>query len=117
MASKSSPSKLMLPAEIFALGARMPSIVRASVVLPEPDSPTSPMMRPRAMVRLTPSSTRAAPPSVAKPTLRSRISTSGLAVMRAPEPGIEYVAQAISQQIEPHHDDEDGEPRCERVPL
>ena len=48
------PSKLTLP----ALGSTSPSTMRAMVLLPEPDSPTSPSVSPRSITNDTSSTTR-----------------------------------------------------------
>src|SRR5215467_7463328 len=114
--SRSSPAKRIDPASRRALLAKMPRIALASVVLPQPDSPTSPMISPGRIVRLTPSSTRAGPNSVANetktfPTSRRLSSADGTA-----DPRIENVTQAGAQEVEPHHDEKDREARRERVP-
>src|SRR5207302_2778826 len=60
-AKMSSPSKRASP----AVGRSRRSSSRASVDFPQPDSPTSPSVSPRATSKLTPSTARTAP--VARP--------------------------------------------------
>ena len=69
--SRSSPSNQILPRiDRRALG-RMPRMARTSVDLPQPDSPTTPRMRPGSSANSTSSSTRAMPSSVRIDSLRS----------------------------------------------
>src|SRR5262249_40024581 len=116
MASRSSPANRMLPASALAFPARMPRMVLASVVLPQPDSPTRPMISPARIVKLTPSSTLAVPTSVAKVTQRWSTSRSLSPGVATSDPWVEHVAQAIAQKIEAHHDQEDGKARRQRRP-
>src|SRR6478672_7583524 len=109
-ASRSSPPKRMLPASWRALRARMPRMALASVVLPQPDSPTRPMISPGRIAKLTPSSTRASPASVANETRRRSTSRSLSPGDATTDPWIEDIAQAVAQQVEAHHDEEDGKP-------
>ena len=91
-------------------------MARASVVLPQPDSPTSPMISPRRIVRFTPSSTFATPRSVPNETRRfstSRRLSSGASTSN---PWIENVAKAVTQQVEGHHDKEDRKPGGQCIP-
>src|SRR5215510_8625746 len=116
---RSAPLKRTSPPRIRAgpLG-RMPRIARASVVLPQPLSPTSPTTSPGPMSRLMPSSTWATPPSVTKSTRRPRTESSS-AIARgtaAAQPRVQDVAQAVAQQIEAHDREEDGHARRRRVP-
>src|SRR5690606_20390070 len=116
MARMSIPSKRMDPPSFRAFGGRMPSTERASVVFPQPDSPTRPMMAPRRMLKLTPSRTRTIPASVPKLILRSRTSSSRSVLMAAPDAWIEDVAQPVPEEIEPHDDYEDGKARRQGIP-
>src|SRR5262249_54227274 len=116
MAKRSSPANQMLPVSALAFPARMPRMVLASVVLPQPDSPTRPMISPARIVRLTPSSTLAAPASVAKVTQRWSTSRSLSPGVATSDPWVKHVAQAIAQKIEAHHDQEDGKARRQRGP-
>src|SRR5256885_16473271 len=116
MASRSSPPKRMVPASCRAFLAKMPRIALASVVLPQPDSPTRPMISPGRIVRLTPSSTLATPDSVAKETRRFSTSRRLSPGNATSDPWIEDVAQAVAQKIEAHHDEEDGKARGQGGP-
>src|ERR1051326_8464018 len=114
--SKSFPAKWMVPPAVRAFLAMVPRIAFASVVLPQPDSPTRPMISPGRMVRLTPSSTRAGPDSVANETKRFSTSRRLASAGGTADPRVEDVTQAVAQEIEPHHDEEDREAGRERVP-
>src|SRR5580658_1579192 len=67
---------------VFAAGGRRRRMARASIVLPEPDSPTMPSARPGASARSTPRTARNGPRSVASSTLRLPTSSKGAAVTR-----------------------------------
>ena len=56
--SRSSPSKRIWPATILAAGGSRRRMVSASVLLPEPDSPTMPSVLPGARVSETSSTAR-----------------------------------------------------------
>ncbi len=58
LASRSSPSKRIAPLTIRAAGGSNRRMVRASVVLPEPDSPTTPSVSPARSVSETSSTAR-----------------------------------------------------------
>src|SRR5262245_57681816 len=116
MASRSSPPKRIEPISWRAFAARMPRMALASVVLPQPDSPTRPRISPARIVRLTPSSTLATPAPVMKETKRlstSRRLSPGVATS---DPWVEDIAQAVAQKIEAHHDQENGKARRQRGP-
>src|SRR5581483_5335070 len=119
-ASKSSPAKSILPPSIAAFGGSTPRMARASVVLPQPDSPTSPMISPRRSDRLTVSSTRATPLSAwnetDKPAMSSNGCASGGTIDAPPDPRVEHIAQPVAKQVEAHHDEQDRDPRRGRVP-
>ena len=66
--SRSTPSNSRRPAD----GSIRRSTHRPTVVLPEPDSPTSPTMVPRLTSKLTPSTARTAPARLGKCFARSR---------------------------------------------
>src|SRR5438034_4294370 len=75
--------------------------------LPEPDSPTMPTVSPLATVMSTCSTARTMPRRVENSTVRSRTSSSGIAVIvrsRAPL-WIDDVTQTITEQIEAEHCD------------
>src|SRR5882762_10426034 len=120
-ASRSSPAKTIPPLSIAALAGRTPRIARASVVLPQPDSPTRPMISPLLSDRLTLSSTRATPLSAWNETDSAEMSSSDFGASRCtigapPDFWIEHVAQSIAEQIETHDHEQDGDPRGRRVP-
>src|ERR1043166_6278587 len=115
-ASRFSPANRIVPPPVRAFLAMVPRIAFASVVLPHPDSPTSPMISPGRIVRLTPSSTRAGPDSVANETKRFSTSRRLASAGGTADPRVEYVTQAVAQELDPHHDEEDREPGRERVP-
>src|SRR5437879_2866056 len=116
IASSSCPVKRMVPPAVRAFLAIVPRIAFASVVLPQPDSPTSPMISPGRIVRLTPSSTRAGPDSVAKETKRFSTSRRLASAGGTANPRVKHVTQTVAQEIEPHHDEEDRKAGRERVP-
>src|ERR1700730_14467122 len=116
IASKSSPAKRIVPPPVRAFLAIVPRIAFASVVLPQPDSPTSPMISPGRIVRLTPSSTRAGPDSVANETKRFSTSRRLSPADGTADPRVEHVTQTVAEEVESHHDEEDREPGRERVP-
>src|SRR5262249_36389542 len=111
---RSRPAKLSEPPSTLAFGGNAPRMVRDSVVLPQPDSPTSPMISPAASDRFTPSSPRALPASVTNDTARSRTDSNSADI--ASHPRIEHVTQAVTQQVEPHHHQQDRHAGCRRVP-
>src|SRR5436190_14548337 len=120
-ASRSSPAKTIPPLSIAALAGRTPRIARASVVFPQPDSPTRPMISPRRSDRLTLSSTRATPLSAWNESDSAVTSSSGGAAspgtVGAPSDArVEHVAQSVAQQVEPHDDEQDRDARRGRVP-
>src|SRR6516165_11532043 len=116
IASRSLPAKRIDPLWWRALSARMPRMALASVLLPQPDSPTSPMISPGRMLKLTPSSTLAAPCSVANETRRFSTSRRLSPGACTANPWIEDIAQPIAQEVEAHHYEKDGKSRCQRIP-
>ena len=75
--TRSRPMNMTLPERrTFSFGRRF-MIDRARIVLPDPDSPTTPSVVPRASVRLTPSTARTRPRGVRKCVFRSVTSSSG----------------------------------------
>ena len=79
----SRPSSLTRPL-MRALGGSRRSTARASMVLPDPDSPTMPRVRPAASVRLTWSTARSGPRAVASSTPTPSISSRASAISGAP---------------------------------
>ena len=83
-ASTSTPSSSTRPAAL-ALGGRSPMIASAVVVLPQPDSPTSPSRSPRSSVKPTPCTAWSSPPSWrSNHTCRSSTCSSGAFTVRRP---------------------------------
>ena len=76
MALMSMPSN-MTPPSTWALAGRYPIMAKATVDLPQPDSPTKPSTSPRAISSSTPRTARTAPRPVWKVTARSSIRISG----------------------------------------
>src|SRR5579883_2832537 len=76
-ARRSRPSKRMWPVTFAVRLGKRPITARKVTLLPEPDSPTTPSVRPRATPSETPSTARVTrPASPRKLTLRSEISSS-----------------------------------------
>src|SRR5580698_6860324 len=118
-ASRFSPSNQISPPSTDAPLGRMPMMARMSVDLPQPDSPTTPRMRPRSSSSPTSSSTRATPSSVRIDTFRPRTESSGIMAphsSRPPDAGIDEVAQPVAQKVEAHDRDQDGEAGEGRIP-
>ena len=76
--SSSSPSKRTEPPRTASASLMRPMIERDSTVLPEPDSPTTPIASPRAIDSDTPSTARTTPRGVRKWVTRSETSSSGV---------------------------------------
>ena len=77
----SAPSKRIEPELTRAFLASSPRTAEASVVFPQPLSPTTPTMRPAGTVRSTWRRAFTAPRGVANSTERSRISRTGSAAI------------------------------------
>src|ERR1700755_706200 len=108
MPSTSSPSNVIPPSS-SALPARVrPMIVSPVTLLPEPDSPTMPSVRPSSTENETPSTARTTPSAVRNLTSRSAISRRGLtrAGSRVPPPRVEQRVDDVDDEI--GHDDEEG---------
>src|SRR4029077_507358 len=94
----------------------------AVTVLPQPDSPTTPTVSPRAIVRSTPSTACSIPSSVSKCVLRTRISRSvsptpnftSRAIPSHHLAGIECIAQSVSDKIYGQHGEKDRGPGEQR---
>src|SRR6185503_14087718 len=107
MARRSRPSKVSRSAVTRPGKGTRPIIASMEMLLPEPDSPTTPRISPASRSRLTSSTARSTPPMVGKRTQRLRISTSA---MDSPlQLGIERVAQPVAEQVEGEHRDQDDE--------
>src|SRR5262245_26028182 len=87
----------------------------AVTVLPQPDSPTTPTVSPRAIVRSTPSTACTMPSSVLKCVLRPRISRSASLTpdfTSRPLPShhlarVERIAQSVTDEIDRQHREKD----------
>ena len=64
-------------------------MAQASVLLPQPDSPTTPSARPRKRSKDTPSSARASPAAVGKATRRPRTRNSASVMAVTSRAGVE----------------------------
>src|SRR5215475_8540386 len=74
----SRPPTRIWPPTLVRLGLCRPSTARLATLLPEPDSPTMPRVRPGSTVNETPLTARTVPSSVWKRTVRSRTSRYGV---------------------------------------
>ena len=90
------------------------------MLFPQPDSPTRPTMLPSGTARSTPSTARPTPFSVWKNVCRSFISNRFSVLMLIflivcanllciLQIGIQYVPQAVTEEIEGEHDEHDGQ--------
>src|SRR6185369_451859 len=122
---RSSPSKSTRPPTMRPARGKSPTIERHVVVLPLPDSPTSPRVSPSRRVKLTPSTalTTRAPPKVKKCVWRpatcktaSRLATALGEALQIPQLGIEPNAQPVAEQLGREHDQQDARPRKDREP-
>src|SRR5690242_8982615 len=117
----SSPANSMLPATMRAAGGSRPTTDRQVVVLPHPDSPTSPMVSPSFTVKSMPSTalTTRVPPNerywVCSPATRSRgaIRYSPLHVAQL---RIEPHAQPVPEQLGRQYDQQNAEAREDGKP-
>src|SRR5215470_3429124 len=85
----------------------------AVIVFPQPDSPTSPRVRPTSSVKLTPSTARASPVGVKKLVRRWRTSSRGIDRSANLAARIEAVAQVVAEEVETHDGQENEQPRCQ----
>src|SRR5262245_34852804 len=136
LARRSSPSRRTWPPTIRAAGRGWSRTrLRHVMLLPEPDSPTSPSVSPSARLNDTPSTARITPQRVTMCVRRSRTSTAGgaaVGVVRlvllatgAPRAGtslagragselaelrVEGVPEPVTEEVERKDDQQDGEP-------
>ncbi len=80
-------------------------------LLPEPDSPTTPSTSPSSRVRLTPSTARKVPPADGNSTERFWMSRSGMGALTGFSLGVEGIAQAVPDEVEGEHGDQDDQAR------
>src|SRR5262245_42042981 len=111
-ASRSWPRNRIWPPSYTVGGTGLSCrMLMAVTLLPQPDSPTTPSVSPRAMPKLTPSTARTTPSSVWKCVRRSRISSRGSAISGGLQARVERVAHALAEQVVEHHGQEDDEAR------
>ncbi len=67
--------------------------------LPEPDSPTMPMVLPRSSRKLSPSTDLTSPSSVGKCTLRSRTSRYAVPVFSSVAPGARVEVEGVAGSL------------------
>ena len=75
---------------------------KAVTDLPEPDSPTNPMISPRPTVKLTPATALATPALVKKWVSRfstARVGGSAMATLPL-QPGVQHVAQLVADEVD-----------------
>ena len=78
-------------------------------LFPEPDSPTTPSVSPAKRSYVTPSTAWTTPSSVSNSTVRSLIERTGSGTN--PLSGIERVPQAVTDEVDAQHDEDDRQPR------
>src|SRR5262245_46679589 len=120
---RSWPSKRTLPPTMRPARGRSPTIDRQVVVLPLPDSPTSPRVSPSRRAKLTPSTalTTRVPPKLKKCVRRSDTSRTGgirgrSASLEISQLGIEADAQPVAEELGGEDDEEDAQPGEDREP-
>src|SRR6266849_3816893 len=111
-ATSFSPYRIR-PLVIFPGSGISRRIESAVIVLPDPDSPTMPTISPRSTSKLTPSTALTTPPDVKNWTRRSWTLRSGARAL-SPHPGIERVAQPITQPVESHQGQRERDGRSEQ---
>ena len=80
----------------------------AVMVLPEPDSPTSPSVSPARIAKLTPSTAFTRPQRVLG--ARGDLSPRGRSRSYLPEARVEPVAEPVAEEVEGEHDEHDAAP-------
>src|SRR5579859_7568204 len=113
--SRSTPSNRIRP-EVTPTDAGSKRIVESAVMLlPDPDSPTTPTTSPSPIENETPSRI-VRPPTLV---LRPSISSTGFGAISATlelEARIEHVAQPVTHQVHAEHRDGDDQARKQRDP-
>src|SRR6202034_3478550 len=109
--TSSLPSKRIEP-EACAPSGVSPISASAVIVLPEPDSPTTPRLSPSASENDVRSTTRCDPPGAGRSTASSATSSSILGSRL--QFRIERVAQAVAEKIEAEHAERDRDAGIER---
>src|SRR6266571_1630420 len=128
------PLKITLPLVMPAGGASSWAIANSNVDLPQPDSPTIPMNSPASRSKLTSSTARTRPRSIAYSTVRPRTSSMGRVVNPAKprfcsacvldtnpphgaQGGIADLVEGVVEQREGGAERGDASPRCDRPPV
>src|SRR5690349_16002180 len=111
-----SPSTSTAPAAIRPGGWTAFSSDSASVDLPEPDSPTRPVIEPAGSVRSTPDTAGSSPVLVLYTTVRPPMRTRGPVVMPVvtsalPQPRVEHLVHGVHDQ---HDAEREQQHRAER---
>src|SRR3989440_13015186 len=107
-----SPSPSTAPAEIRPGDWTALSSDSASVDLPEPDSPTRPVIEPAGSVRSTPDTAGSSPALVLYTTVRPSIRTWGpLVTSGLPQPRVEHLVHSVHDQ---HDAEREQQHRAER---
>src|SRR5215475_7653006 len=107
-ARRSMPVNVTDPSAMRPARSRMRIAAYEVTDLPEPDSPTMPTVSPLATAMSTCWTARTVPRRVENSTVRSRMSSSGIAVMAAPSGAplrVDDVAQPVAEKIEAEHRD------------
>src|SRR5467141_2017566 len=99
---------------MYALEGRSWVIAYARVVFPQPLSPTSPTVSPRSIDRSTPSTARTQPWRILKYTRRPRTATRGTS--SPPQPRIDDLVEASTEQVEAEAEERDAKARREEPP-
>src|SRR3954447_9270403 len=108
----------MRPPTTFPGGSSSPRIENPVIDLPEPDSPTRPRISPRPTSKLTPSTAFTTPCLVSK--WVSRFSTARVAPLMAAsplEPRVQHLAQAVADDVDAEHQQEEQKPRIDADPV
>src|SRR5919204_608907 len=134
---RSRPSKRAVPERTRPARGSRPRRARAVTLLPQPDSPTIPRVSPGPMSNEIPFTACTVPPPVQKWTRRSSTLNKGslrtpdrrppapaeeperLPLAEPPHPAaelwVERLPQAVADQVEAEHGDDDRDPRRDRV--
>ena len=115
--SSSGRPQAMLPRDVVTPGGSSPSTARPVMVLPEPDSPARPWMRPCLEAEVDTGDDRAGivvgtdvdPQAVDR--AASRGHRLAFPIARPRSTRVERVAQRVAEEVERHHDGQDGQAR------
>src|SRR5207249_5604356 len=109
-----SPPKMISPPKMYAFEGRSCVMAYASVVFPQPLSPTSPTVSPSSTSRLTPSTARTQPFWTLKWTFRLRTERRGTST--PPQARIDDLVKAATQEIETQRKERDRQAGWEEPP-